>query len=205
MGGPGSGRYPAGSGNKKEPSGDQRTSKSSYNKQERIGFVMEDVPGMSKEQATEVVDSFSSYTSAVNNNYSNIRKASIGKNYNKDMVKKANAIDNYIENAPKFKGEVYRGMDIDNASYFKAGDKLDMKGMSSWTSDKSIGKEFTDSKSNKDRCLFRIKNSSKGTSISHLSNATREKEVMFSSKQKFKITNVTKSNGLYNIDVEELD
>ena len=57
--------------------------------------------------------------------------------------KEANYLESYIKKENPFEGTIYRGMHMDDISSFKEGMILDMKGVSSWTSENDVARYFT--------------------------------------------------------------
>lgn len=115
----------------------------------------------------------------------------------------AKAIERLIQVSPKFEGKVYRGMSFpDNkfVSQLKVGSKIDMKGLSSWSSDKKWASQFGGR--GKVGVVFEMKNKS-GASITHLSKDYREKEVLVPSKSNIVIDSVVEKNGVYYVKARE--
>jgi hypothetical protein len=115
----------------------------------------------------------------------------------------AKAIERLIKVSPKFDGKIYRGMSFpDNkfVSQLKVGAKVDMKGLSSWSSDKKWATQF--SGRTKMGVIFEMKNKS-GASITHLSKDYREKEVLIPSKSNIVIDSIVEKNGVYYVKARE--
>jgi hypothetical protein len=116
----------------------------------------------------------------------------------------AKAIEKLISVSPKFEGNVYRGMSFSDDSFvkqLKTGSEIDMKGFSSWSSDKKHSLKF--SKRNKIGVIIEMKNKS-GVSITHLSKDYNEKEVLVSGKSKIMINKVVNKDGVYYVDAREI-
>lgn len=128
-------------------------------------------------------------------------------------------IETYIDKAPKWNnGVLYRGVKVSEnsgrgfaLSDFKVGSKLDMHGTSSWTSSKKVANTFmtksivggVDTKQNFKKVLFELPRTNKGTSISHLSKISAEKEVAISKKATFTIQSVSQSSKGLSVKLKE--
>lgn len=134
--------------------------------------------------------------------------------YIKDLI---NGMDAYLDQAPKFEGTVYRGLQFDKKDKgFKElikgitgeGAELMDKSFMSTTSDPSILQYFVDHPG-KHHVVFTIEGKS-GVDISHLSRSPGEKEVLFGRNIKFKVVSYEeKDTGLkdikhYNVKLKEI-
>lgn len=141
--------------------------------------------------------------------YHEIREAQYRGEKGTAYAKDAEAIETMIEKSPKWKGgELYRGIKVNNEdlAQFQKGAVIDMRGMSSWSSDTKIANSFSNTYSSGTRTgvIFRTKGTNKGTSITHLSTYGKmEKEILVSGKATWTITKVTKSGGKIYVDVVE--
>ena len=104
-----------------------------------------------------------------------------------EFFEKAKVIDDYIENAPKFEGKIYRGLSLDDdtISQFVEGATFKENGnLSSWTSEKDVASMFADGRSEelgKRPVIFETSNPPHGTPTSHLSIfGSEESEVLVS-------------------------
>ena len=138
--------------------------------------------------------------------YSDIRRAQYENDVDSDAYKKAEAIERFIEQSPVWDGgELYRGVALPQSSiaHLKVGGRIDMKGMSSWSSDEKIAKSFAD-KSYDSPVVFRSKGTKKGTSITHLSEFGKtESEVLVSGKATWTIKKISKVGKITYVDVDE--
>ena len=159
--------------------------------------------GISIDEAREQAIALADYSGS---DYRAIRKAQYEGLTDWDEYAKAQAIENFIAQSPVWAGgELYRGVKLDAASvnHLKVGGRIDMKGMSSWSSDEITANSFSNS-STKERVIFRTKGTKQGTSITHLSSFGKgESEVLISGKATWTIKKITKSGGRTYIDVEE--
>lgn len=166
--------------------------------------TMEDI-GVSEKEARDINKNIASYTGT---GFLKIRDLS-----NRDFDEARSLIDKYIEKAPPYDGEIYRGLAFNDGGNFSKdlqnGNVIDMKGISSWSSNQEIAEKFINKLNNATYgVLFNCKNK-KGVGIHHLSVLPNEEEVLQSSNAKFKINNVkvfTNKRGLkvYQIDCEEV-
>ena len=184
-GGPGSGRKPEGK-NK------DNSSKSNDPLDDLLGDL-EDAP---EEIITKENIQQKAITSFTNTNYKEIRKASIGESNDEKYIEQAKQIEEYIDSNKKYEGKIYRSIGLDDSSFGNytnndmIGAEIDMKGISSWTSDEKIAKNYTPSNS-LNSITFKIENSSKGVDISNISAHPTEKEVIQSSKQRYKVKSIS--------------
>jgi len=105
-------------------------------------------------------------------------------------------LENYIDKMPKYEGTIYRGLFLSKTSKTKlvTGGAFSMTGISSWSSNESTAKQFSE-KSGYLRSgvnlIFVLEKHSKAVSVSHMSNVTSEKEVLVSGRTKnFKINKI---------------
>ena len=119
-------------------------------------------------------------------------------------------IETFIERSPTYNGEIYRGMVLrgENGNAFisqlKDGAEIDMKGISSWSSDVKVAKKFASLSGFESRVILKSKNKS-GVGIKHISKYASENEVIHSGKTKWKVKNVNYSYGddkIHNYEVE---
>lgn len=103
---------------------------------------------------------------------------------------------------PRTSGNIYRGIAMKNSAALalKPGAEIDMRGVSSWTSNFtkaegfSLGKTSAASPSTfSARVIFRVANKS-AVNISHLSKIAGESESIFSSRARFRILKTSTSN-----------
>jgi hypothetical protein len=151
-------------------------------------------------------------------NYKQIREAYTDPSKASSQSKKQLAqVESFIDKSPKWSGrELYRGINVgdDVLSSFKKGGTIDMKGPSSWSAKKDIGEGFA-SKGSDNRVLFKLPETKKGASITHLSNfGEAESEVLASGTAKYRVKEVSRSKikgqvgktAYYTvIDLEEVD
>ena len=165
--------------------------------------TMEDT-GVNEEEARDMNASIAVFTG---NGYMKIRDLK-----NKEYDKSRELIEKYIENAPPFDGDIYRGIALNDGGAFAKklfpGNELDMEGISSWTDVKSIAEKFANKRDDASYgVVFKCKNKN-GVGVKHLSNIPSESEVLQSQKTKFIITKVDivknpKGLKIYQVDLEE--
>lgn len=118
--------------------------------------------------------------------YGKIRAAQTGKTNDPESVAQAEAIEEFIENAPKYTGELYRGIATDEPLDFKNGQVIDMRGLSSWTTSEDMAEEFA-SWGAENKYFFVTEGLSMAADISQKTMNPGEGEVLVSGKAKFKI------------------
>lgn len=143
--------------------------------------------------------------------YYDIRKDFVEGKTKTAAYKKAVEMEKFIEASPKWEGgELYRGMKMDNdkaqafSANLKKGQVMDMKGISSWSSDKKIASSMASPSASTQSFIFILPKTSKGTSIAHLSSFPIEQEVSISALAQFKIKGVKKDKYTTTVTLEEL-
>lgn len=180
---------------------------------QRIKQVMKDLKCTEKE-AKSICDSIMEYsTTSFIDVKQYQRNGTTGGNLSvKEAKRQAEDIENYIQNAPKYSGTVYRGMNVDTKTgeaFIKAareGKTMDMGGcVSSWTSLKSHAQEMNEYGANEFNIIFTVKDSTRGASITHLQEWSDEKEVLMGKDAVWKPVDVIKKGtNSYEIKLEEL-
>jgi len=140
---------------------------------------------VSKEKATEMVDGVSNYSDGF---YDDLRAASRGEQADEGTQKMAQDVEDFIKASPKWAGgQLHRGIKIydmnDYAKILKSvqdGKPIDMRGMSSWSSDKDVAESFASAGKRHVILITNEKSTSHGTSIKHLSKYPHEQEVLMS-------------------------
>uniref|UniRef100_A0A6M3LUR3 ADP ribosyltransferase domain-containing protein n=1 Tax=viral metagenome TaxID=1070528 RepID=A0A6M3LUR3_9ZZZZ len=157
--------------------------------------VIEDIQkstNVSKELATKSYETVQFYSDG---GYTDIRT---GKD--KQGVK---ILEDFIERSPKWPIDksIYRGMNVDESFFqsLKLGKSIDMKGISSWSSEQKVAQEYTIAGwavGGKERkkgigIVFQLK-ADNATAISHISEVQHEQEVLLSGKSKILISSINK-------------
>lgn len=124
----------------------------------------------------------------------------------------AQTIHDYIVHAPKFEGEIYRGLSLpdDQIARFKAGGQFEENGLlSSWTSSFEVADMFANGRSEElgtTPVIIKMKNPSYGTPVSHLSIFGQEEQEVLASnieKSTFTIGSVKTENGITIVELLE--
>ena len=129
--------------------------------------------------------------------YEAMRAASRGEDAFSEDKKAAELVDSFINNSPKWHGgTTYRGLYLAQSEIdsFKVGEVFDPKGIASWSSDQGIAEEFSD---NSKPFIVRCEKPQNGTSIRFGSVCPSEDEVTTSSKCRYKITRITKTENRF--------
>lgn len=115
--------------------------------------------------------------------------------------------ESFIAKAEDFKGEAYRGVGFDDTSFvdsLKAGDQIDMKGISSWSKFRDVAVDYSLGWNEKPvSVVFRVKNPKGSAELKE----SGEGEVLLSGKSKMQVKAVSKvsDDGDYIVDVESYD
>ena len=141
-----------------------------YDKEKEIEAIIDDVKSGSgrnidKETALRMWDGINDYSGP---EYTDIRSAYNNPHAPDDLKDKLKSIDKYINSAPKWDGTVYRGINLSNkdANEILAGNLIDMKGPSSWSSEENIAQNF--SQKMKPINMVFVLNNKSGASITHI-------------------------------------
>jgi hypothetical protein len=165
---------------------------------------------ISKKQAEDMSDAAYHWSGGA---YGDIRDASQDpKNATKESKKRLKDLESLIDASPKWNGgTVYRGVYLptDVVSGYHIGETIDMKGPSSWSSEKSVAEKFSKAPSYKSgtSVVYSVPTAKKGTSIKHLSNMPFEDEVLVSSLAQYRIKDIKKGKGKKPtmIELEEIE
>ena len=120
-----------------------------------------------------------------------------------EFTKKGEALEQYISESPRYKGDIYRGINVDRNTQFKVGQTIDMRGTSSWSQDKWEAEDFAGLHVNTSwhnalhgnkterPVVFEMKKAPKKCAdVNDISSNYGELEVIVSKDTRFKITKV---------------
>lgn len=167
-----------------------------------IRYIIEDMLATGAIKS-ETLEGFMKYVHGANSNGYGKK----GKDPRKRFDEKY-GISKFIDSNPEFQfsgGDIYRGMSTTKefVTSVKKGDSIDMRGVSSWSSDKSQAESFTTAslvKDGNEPVVFVNKQKSKeGTMIFPFS---YQNEVLLSGNKKCTVTDITNKDGVTYIDVE---
>lgn len=160
-------------------------------------------------EATRIHNSVRYYTSDGYRAVRNINNKSDSATYGRINL------ETLISRSPSYDGMIYRGIQLENdigenfVSQLVKGAEIDMKGISSWSSNANKAKDFAMKNYNKTSVIFETKNVT-GIGIEHLSVVVSENEVLHSGNTKFIIDSVVESfdkatrNKLFTVKVKEV-
>lgn len=141
----------------------------SYN--EQVSAVIEDVWNGSAKKITEDEAKKMLYgiRSFSGTGYERIRNAYNNPGADKRDIENMHFVDSYIKASPKWKGKIYRGINVtkETAKKLISGEPIDMLGPSSWSSDKETAEDFSDGYKDV-RIVFVLDKNKSGTSITHI-------------------------------------
>lgn len=180
---------------------------------QRLDFVSQTVPEYNEKEVETVVNDLRDWSST---DYQYIRKAQVNKDagepFDADLFDQGQHLEDYISKAPKYSGEIYRGirLDADKAdavvANLSSGGSIDMLGTASWSSKIDTANDFawvSDSGVQKG-IVFRCAKTSKGTTIQHLSGYGKtEGEVLVSKTARYRAKSITDQGDKWYIEVEE--
>lgn len=165
--------------------------------EERAQFLQEAL-GLSEDEAYEMAVAFEDFTGG---DYSDIRYAMYHNNTNSDFYAEGQRLEEYISKSPKYynKGEIYRGIKLTDAeaenlvNTLSNGGVIDMRGISSWSSNLSTAKNFAANPTGSS-IVFRLPNGTKaGASIRHVSEYFGENEVLVSMKTQYSASKIVQT------------
>lgn len=137
------------------------------------------------EMAITYEDSVNNYSGSM---YKQIRDQN---NKSQNVVELRENIEEFIKISPKYEKETYRGLSFsDDESYndfiksLDKGAKIEMNGISSWTSSKKVAEEFANQ--SKHKVMLVNRTVKEGVSIKNISKWKGEEEVLFGSSTDFK-------------------
>lgn len=146
--------------------------------EEAISSVMADVKAgsgreITAEQAENYYQSVHIFSrtdfNGEQNDYRRIRSAYNNPDASPEDVTLMNNLDEYINSSPKWEGQVYRGINVDEAvaNSILSQSTVDMLGPASWSSDMGVAERFA-SGSKPARMVFILPENKSGASITHL-------------------------------------
>ena len=157
-----------------------------------INAVIDDIRAgsgkiITKEHAEEIYGSIQSYTY---DEYSAIRHAYNNPNADMRDVKNLQNVDEYLNNAPKWEGQVFRGINVSKKvlNEILSKEPIDMLGPSSWSSIEDVADEFASMYDGEkgERVVFVLPENRSGVSVTHISQYNgREGEVTAPSGVKY--------------------
>ena len=115
--------------------------------------------------------------------------------------------ESFIAKQKDFNGEAYRGVGFENTAFvdsLKAGDPIDMNGISSWSKFQDVASDYSLGWDEKPvGVVFRVKNPKGSAELSE----SGEGEILLSGKSKLRVKKVSKvsDDGDYIVDVENYD
>ena len=142
-------------------------------REDAIAAIMSDIESssgkrISDTQAEAMLNSIQAFTG---NESTYIREAYNNNSANPSDIEALNNLDEYLHNAPKWEGKVYRGINVNakTAKSILSGSTLDMLGPSSWSSDELTAKRFSRRRGETVNMVFVLEENKSGSSITHVS------------------------------------
>lgn len=183
--------------------------------QELVDFTMKEL-GVTEQEAKDMVREVSGYTDGYATDMRNWQQYGDGYILDGMSAKEARTMseqcEKFIKLSPKWDGgEIYRGICVDEDTAMKilddiyySGKPLDMKGTSSWTSDKSIADDFSEWSGGDVAIIFKAPGTNKGTSIDHISDFSQS-EVLVSKDARWDVKRIEGGidDGYLVIEMEE--
>jgi hypothetical protein len=158
--------------------------------------------GLSSAEAEKTYFALASYFGS---GYSSIRAG-----HPPSAMEKAKLIDNALKKARAYKGEIYRGIHLDENTYsewskqLKSGSTIDMKGISSWSSNPKVAESFAKSSYGKS-VIFKLKTTNHAVPVQHLSSFGKgEAEVLAPSFVKYKVSSYITKGSITYVNLSEV-
>lgn len=136
------------------------------------------------------------------------RAASRGENDNRSDMIRAQRLERFIEMSPKWNGgTTWRGLELSSdviASFddSKVGQVFDPLGIASWSTDRDVAEGFA---GYSHKFLLRCEKPQNGTSIKFASSCPSEDEVTTSARCRYRITKVTKTDGIIPVTIVDVE
>lgn len=172
--------------------------------------------GVSQQEAKDMIKEVSGYTDGYATDMRIWQQG--GKQWDmqeltpKDAQRMSEQIEKFIDKSPKWDGgEIYRGIGVDEDTAHRmlddiafSGKPFDMKGTSSWSSDKSVADDFANWNGADVTIVFKAPGTKKGTSIDHISDFSQS-EVLVSKDARWDVKRINGSidDGYLEIEMEE--
>lgn len=157
--------------------------------------------GVSAERAAELQDSVSAW---FGNMYKSMRDK---KNVTPLVVDKRYDVEQVIAGMPKYDGKIWRGLELpkgqDPRKLWPLGEKMDMKGISSWSSAEDVAREFAVKTDEGVHVVFECAENKTGAAVAELSRML-EYEVLHGERSGFLVKSVKQDGEIWRIEVEEL-
>lgn len=183
--------------------------------QTRTEFIMQQL-GIDEDTARRYNKALDAYSGIYYKEIRNYQNGCLQKTIQRDLDRYkqwGEDLEQFIAQSPKWGGgTTYRGFSTSPERYEKlladmaSGKELDMGGTSSWSTERSVAKIFSDSGASPDdlKVVLECKGPNRGTSIRALSNFTEEDEVLVSRHARYKITGTRQEGSLTIFEVEEV-
>ena len=157
--------------------------------------------GVPAERAAELQDSVSAW---FGNMYKSMRDK---KNVTPLVVDKRYDVEQVIAGMPKYDGKIWRGLELpkgqDPRKLWPLGEKMDMKGISSWSSAEDVAREFAVKTDDGVHVVFECAENKTGAAVAELSRML-EYEVLHGERSGFLVKSVKQDGEIWRIEVEEL-
>ncbi len=128
--------------------------------------------------------------------YGKIRRTQTGQFNDAKAKVQGEAIEEFIDQAKSYKGDLYRGISTEEPLDLRVGQEIDMKGTSSWSKNEDAADEFAHWEENS--YCFVTKGLTRAADISMHAMNPGEEEVLVSAKTKFKVVSID-----YDPDLEQ--
>jgi hypothetical protein len=184
------------------------------NNKEAVENTMKEC-GVSEQEAKDMVKDISGYADGYAyemRHWQQTGETGAGMTPEEAKAMEAN-VEKFIKDSPKWGGgEIYRGISLKPEDTHKlldqinSGEPLDMKGTSSWSSDKETADDFGQMTAMDDdvTIIFKAPGTKKGTSIDHISEFSQS-EVLVSKDARWDVKKINGSveDGYMEIELEE--
>ena len=204
MGGRGGGSGRGGGGVTSRPTGTTGHLAGSYVGEEKAIQMLMKETGLTRQEAEKTYYALDSYFGS---NYYAIRSG-----HPPSAAEKAKLIDKALKKARVFNDKIYRGIHLSTEGYeewakqLKKGSTIDMKGISSWSSKKSVAESFAHKGTTSGQSvIFTVSQTKHAVPVQHLSHFGKsEAEVLAPSSVKYKVSSHTTKGNITYVNLQEV-
>ena len=171
--------------------------------EETVTKAMSQISGLSQKESQKSYDAIRVFTGS---DFAEIRRQEAG-NPSGKYKETIKAVNNYLNKAPKFDGQIYRGLTFEDTAkrneFIKKIEQNNFKNnaMSSFSSSLSVSDSFSRPKRS---VIISVKNNKSGVSIRNISAIPKEDEVLCPKDVQYKVLSKRTKNGVVHIEVEEI-
>lgn len=127
--------------------------------------------------------------------------------YDDEIKQLVSSTEEYIDKAPKWVGESYRGLGLSESDLdtILSEGRISNGALTSWTSAEKVARVYAEDRAGggKVQVIFHCTNQKNGTPIQHLSHYGRESEILVSGKSEYTVVRHEKIEGITHVFLKE--